>query len=804
MLFAIFYLLQLLTKNILSKIRFTPIIFVKKNATSPNPKKIKSYKMKKLNVLVLLLALVFQIHAQNLEMDSFVGNLMKKMTLEEKIGQLNQLAIPNSFVTGATVSTDVEAKIVAGNVGSILNSLNPEVTRKAQALAVTKSPNKIPIIFGMDVIHGFKTIFPIPLALSSTWDVSLIEQSARIAASEASSAGIAWTFSPMVDIARDARWGRIAEGAGEDPFLGSQVAKAMIKGYQGDNLQNENTIMACVKHFALYGAAEAGRDYNTVDMSRISMYQDFFPPYKATIEAGVGSAMTSFNVVDGIPATGNHWLLTDLLRDQWKFDGFVVTDYTAINEMTAHGLGDLQTVSALALKAGVDMDMVGEGFLNTLKKSLAEGKVTIEEIDLACLRVLEAKYKLGLFEDPYRYINKTRMEKEILSEANQNAARKIAASSVVLLKNDKQTLPLKKAGTIALIGPLADSKADMLGTWAMGGEAEKVVSLLDGLKNVGGNSVKILHTKGAEFTNDPYLLKNMQSPLSPSAGNNEANEKTSNDDLILEAVKLAAQSDVVVAAIGEPAAWSGEAASRTDISIPETQKNLLKALKATGKPVVVVIFSGRPLTLVWEDSNFDAILEAWHGGTQAGNAVADILFGDINPSGKLTATFPRSVGQIPIYYNHKNTGRPASPDNKFSSKYIDSPNEPLYPFGYGLSYTTFEYGNISLNKSNLKGEETLTVTVSVKNTGKYKGEEVVQMYISDPVASISRAVKELKGFQKILLAPGESKEIKFTVSTDALKFYNSKLEYNWEPGEFEVQIGGNSRDVKSVKFSWVK
>lgn len=760
--------------------------------------------MKKLTIVALLVIFVFQLYAQKQQMDSFVGNLMNKMTLEEKIGQLNQVAIPNSFVTGATVSTDIEGKIVQGNVGSILNSLNPEVTRKAQELAVTKSPNKIPIIFGMDVIHGFRTIFPIPLALSSTWDMQMVEQSARIAATEASSAGIAWTFSPMVDIARDARWGRIAEGAGEDPFLGSQIATAMVKGYQGDNLQNENTIMACVKHFALYGAAQAGRDYNTVDMSRISMYQDYFPPYKAAVEAGVGSVMTSFNVIDGIPASGNRWLLTDLLRDQWKFDGFVVTDYTAIKEMTAHGLGDLQTVSALALKAGVDMDMVDEGFLKTLKKSLSEGKVTIEEIDLACRRVLEAKYKLGLFDDPYRYINNTRMEKEILSQANLNAARKIAANSVVLLKNDKQILPLKKTGTIALIGPLADSKADMLGTWAMGGEVEKVVSLLDGLKNVGGNSVKILYASGAEFTDDPYLLKNMQSPLSPTTGNNGIDEIKSNDELILDAVLLAAQADVVVAAIGEPAAWSGEASSRTDISIPETQKSLLKALKATGKPVVVVIFSGRPLTLVWEDANFDAIIEAWHGGTQAGNALADILFGDINPSGKLTATFPRNVGQIPLYYNHRNTGRPMNANEKFTSKYIDSPNDPLYPFGYGLSYTSFEYGDISLSKSDLKGNESLTVTIPVKNTGKYEGQEVVQLYVSDPVASISRAVKELKGFQKVAIAPGETKNVKFTVSTDALKFYNSNLEYNWEPGEFEIQIGGNSRDVKKVKVNWVK
>ena len=760
--------------------------------------------MKKINLIFLLLLFVFQLHAQKQQMDSFISKLMKNMTLEEKIGQLNQVATPNSFATGATVSSDIEAKIVAGKVGSILNSLNPEVTRKAQEMAVTKSPSKIPIIFGMDVIHGFRTIFPIPLAISCTWDMQLVEQSARIAASEASSAGIAWTFSPMVDIARDARWGRIAEGSGEDPFLGSQIAKAMVKGYQGDDLSKDNTILACVKHLALYGAAEAGRDYNTVDISRLSMYQDYLPPYKAAVEAGVGSGMTSFNVIDGIPATGNRWLLTDLLRNQWKFDGFVVTDYTAILEMQNHGMGDLPEVSALALKAGVDMDMVTEGFLNTLKKSVEEGKVKENDINQACRRVLEAKYKLGLFDDPYRYINTTRMEKEILSQANQDAARKIAASSVVLLKNDKQILPLKKSGKIALIGPLADSKADMLGTWAMGGDVEKAVSLLEGLKNVGGNSVTVMHTKGCEFTDEPYLLKTMQSPLLPTSEKQAEELKRKAEQMIQDAVKSAAQCDVIVAAVGEPAGWSGEATSRTDISIPETQKNLLKALKATGKPVVVVIFSGRPLTLVWEDANFDAIIEAWHGGTQAGNAVADILFGDINPAGKLTATFPRSVGQIPIYYNHKNTGRPENPKDKYTTKYIDSPNEPLYPFGYGLSYTTFEYGDISLSKTELKGEETLTVSVNVKNIGKYKGEEVVQLYISDPVASISRSVKELKGFQKIMLAPGESKDVKFTVTPELLKFYNSNLEYNWEPGVFEVQIGGNSRDVKKVKFNWVK
>ena len=758
--------------------------------------------MKKLNLAILLIAIVFQLQAQKQQMDSFIGDLMKKMNLEEKIGQLNQVAIPNSFVTGATVSTDIEAKIVAGNVGSILNSLNPEVTRKAQEMAVTKSPSKIPILFGMDVIHGFRTIFPIPLAISCTWDMQLVEQSARIAAAEASSAGISWTFSPMVDIARDARWGRIAEGAGEDPYLGSQVAAAMVRGYQGDDFARENTILACVKHMALYGAAEAGRDYNTVDMSRLSMYQDYLPPYKAAIEAGAASAMTSFNVIDGIPATGNRWLLTDLLRNQWKFDGFVVTDYTAIKEMTLHGMGDVQEVSAIALKAGVDMDMVTEGFLNTLIKSLEEGKVTENEINQACRRVLEAKYKLGLFDDPYRYINTARMEKEILSEANQNAARKIAASSVVLLKNDKEILPLKKSGKIALIGPLADSKADMLGTWAMGGQVEKVVSLLEGLKNVGGNSVSVVHAKGCEFTDEPYLLKSMQSTLLPASEKQAEELKIKAEEMIKDAVKLATQCDMIVAAVGEPAAWSGEATSRTDISIPETQKNLLKALKATGKPMVVVIFNGRPLTLVWEDSNFDAILEAWQGGTQAGNAVADILFGDVNPSGKITATFPRSIGQIPIYYNHKNTGRPENPNDKYTSKYIDSPNEPLYPFGFGLSYTTFEYGDIALSKTELKGDETLIVTIPLKNTGKYKGEEVVQLYLSDPVATVSRAVKELKGFQKIMLSPGETKEVKFSVTPEQLKFYNSNLEYNWEPGEFEVEVGGNSRDVKKAKLNW--
>ena len=757
--------------------------------------------MKKLGFLLLLLAPFINVRGQDEKMNKFISDLMNKMTVEEKIGKLN-LTTAGGFVTGTAVNEMTHQKLQKGQIGGMLNALSLSSMRAFMDIAVKESPHHIPLLFGMDVIHGYQTIFPIPLAMSCLWDMTLVEKSARIAAQEATANGIAWTYSPMVDIARDPRWGRIAEGAGEDPWLGSQVAKALVKGYQGNDLSLDNTMMACVKHFALYGAVEAGRDYNTVDMSKVTMYNDYLPPYKAAVEAGAGSIMTSFNVVDNIPSSGNHWLLTELLRNQWGFKGFVVTDYTAINEMINHGMGDLQTVSALALKAGTDMDMVGEGFLATLKKSLDEGKITVNDINLACRRVLEAKFKLGLFTDPYHYMNEERAKKDLMTPENLKAAREIATRSMVLLKNDKQILPLKKSGTIAVIGPLGDSKKDMIGTWAIAGNQDKISTIVEGLRNIGGNSVTVLYSKGSELTDNPLLLKS-DSPLSPDQ-KNSSETVTSPEQLLKEALQTADKADVIVAVLGEPSAWSGEASSMSDIGIQKVQQNLLKALLGTGKTVVLVLINGRPMTLPWENANVSAILEAWAGGTEAGNAVANILFGDYNPSGKLTTTFPISVGQIPLYYNHKNTGRPIDSNNKFTSKYLDISNDPLYPFGYGLSYTTFEYGDIKLSKSELKGDEKLTASVTLTNTGKVTGEEVVQLYIQDPAASISRPVKELKNFKKVLIQPGEKKDINIEITTNDLKFYNSDLKYDWEPGDFVIYIGSNSRDVKSAKVTWAK
>lgn len=752
--------------------------------------------MKKLGFSLLLMFSLLCLYGQDTKMNSFIITLMSKMTLEEKIGQLN-LTTSGGFVTGSSVNDKVQQKLKAGQIGGMLNVFPAASMKNSMDIAVKDSPNHIPLLFGMDVIHGYQTIFPIPLAMSCMWDMSLIEKSARIAAQEATANGIAWTYSPMVDIARDPRWGRIAEGSGEDTWLGSQVARAMVTGYQGNDLSLENTMMACVKHFALYGAAEAGRDYNTVDMSKVTMYNDYLPPYKAAVDAGAGSIMTSFNVIDGVPATGNHWLLTELLRDQWGFKGFVVTDYTATNEMINHGMGDLQAVSALSIKAGTDMDMVGEGFLTTLKKSLDEGKITIKDIDQACRRVLEAKYKLGLFTDPYRYMNPQRSKTDLMTPENISTARDIASRSMVLLKNDKQILPLKKSGTIAVIGPLGNSKADMIGTWAFSGGLDKVFSVVDGLKNIGGNNVNVLFSKGSELTDNPILLKNNPPSSTPV-------QTLSAEDLLNEALQTAEKSDVIIAVLGEAAAWSGEASSMSNIGIQKVQQDLLKALVKTGKPVVLVLVNGRPMTLVWEDENVNAILEAWDGGIEAGNAIAAILFGDYNPSGKLTTTFPRSVGQIPLYYNHKNTGRPFDEKNKFTSKYLDSSNDPLYPFGYGLSYTTFDYSDIKLSKNQLKGDEKLTATITLTNTGKLAGEEVVQLYIGDPVASLSRPVKELKNFRKVMLQPGEKKDVSIDITTDDLKFYNSNLKYDWEPGEFVIYVGTNSRDVKSAPVEWGK
>jgi beta-glucosidase len=606
----------------------------------------------------------------------------------------------------------------------------------------------------------------------------------------------------MVDISRDPRWGRVSEGSGEDPWWGSQVAKAMVRGYQGDDLSKNNTIMACVKHFALYGAPEAGRDYNTVDMSHLTMFNDYLPPYKAAFDAGAGSAMSSFNVIDGTPATGSKWMMTDILRKKWGFDGFVVTDYTSIKEMTAHGLGDLKTVSALALNAGIDMDMQGLGFINTLQQSLNNGLIKESQIDQACRRVLEAKYKLGLFDNPYKYLDENRLKTEILTPEHLATARKIAARSMVLLKNENHTLPIRKKGKIAVVGPFANAKVDLLGAWVMLRDKKSITSVAEGIKNVGGNDVEVITAKGANITDDPYLKESLNSPFAAFMGEKIEDEKRTPEQMIDEALNVTSDADVIIAVLGESAAMSGEASSRSDISIPESQRNLLRALLKTGKPLALVMINGRPLTIQWENENIPAILEAWAPGTEGGNAIADVLFGDYNPSGKLTMTFPRSVGQIPVYYNHKSTGRPFDSKNKFTSKYLDIPNDPIYPFGYGLSYTTFEYSDVELNKTRFKGNNKLVAKVTLSNTGDKAGEEVVQLYISDPVASISRPVKELKNFKKVMLQPGEKATVTFEVTLDDLKFYNTELIYNWEPGEFIVQIGTNSENFKKASFSW--
>jgi len=734
------------------------------------------------------------------KMDAFVQDLMSRMTKAEKIGQLNLMSV-GFDVTGPLLSEGADAKVRKGLVGGVFNTYTPAAVRKLQLLAIKQSRLGIPLLFGYDVIHGYKTVFPIPLGLAATWNLDTIQDSARVAAAEASADGVDWTFSPMVDIARDPRWGRIAEGAGEDPYLGSLIARAMVHGYQGDDLSRSNSLMACVKHFALYGAVEAGRDYNTVDMSRLQMYQDYLPPYKAAVDAGVGTVMSSFNEVDSIPASANHWLLTDLLRTQWGFQGFVVTDYTSIEEMSEHGMGDSRTDAKLALKAGVDMDMVSELFLKFLPDLNKNGEIPDEMIDQSCRRILAAKYKLGLFDDPYRGCSDERAAREILTPATRHAAREAAERSFVLLKNDRQILPLKKAGTIALIGPLADDRENLLGTWHAAGDPRQVVSVQTGISNMIGSSVKILQAKGANLEDDPAVRKLLQ-----AFGSEIPVDSRSPGEMVAEAVSVATRADVVVAVLGESSGMSGEAASRTEIGLPECQKDLLRALVATGKPVVLVLMNGRPLTLGWEADNCGAILETWFGGSEEGNAIADVLFGNYNPSGKLTATFPRDVGQIPIYYNHKNTGRPykGDPRSKYVSRYLDAPNDPLYPFGYGLSYTTFSYGDIKLSAQELAGDETLTASVEVTNTGTRAGEETVQLYLTEPVASITRSVEDLRGFQKVNVQPGESKEVAFRITPDDLKFYNSDLKYDWEAGQFIIRIGGNSAQLKSASVHWSK
>ncbi|MBC7744164.1 MAG: beta-glucosidase BglX [Flavobacterium sp.] len=755
-----------------------------------------------MKLLSLSLLLVFSLslvegqtkkQAVNSKRNTFVTKLMSKMTLEEKVGQLNLPSV-GFDVTGPIVSQGVEEKIKKGLVGGVFNTFTPIAVRKLQEMAVNETRLKIPLLFGYDVIHGHRTIFPIALGLSASWDLSLIERTARAAAEEASADGLNWTFSPMVDIARDPRWGRVSEGAGEDPYLGSLIAKAMVKGYQGDNFDKNNTIMACVKHFALYGAGEAGRDYNTVDMSRLRMYNEYFPPYKAALEAGVKSVMTSFNEIEGVPASGNKWLMEEVLRKQWGFAGLIVTDYTAINEMINHGVGDERKVAELTLNAGVDMDMVGELLLKHGAELVKSKIVKQAQIDAACRRILEAKFDLGLFDDPYRFVSEERNAQEMMNQQKLNLSKEAAIKSMVLLKNAGQILPLNANQKIAFIGPLVKNQRDLLGSWSGAGDWKKAVSLWSALENKFGSD-KLLFAKGCNLVDDEELMKK----LNPHGAELVADER-SPEKMIDEAVKVANRSSVIVAVLGEPFGMSGEAASRSMIGLLDNQAELLRALKATGKPIILVLMNGRPLTLEWEDKNLDAILETWFSGTNAGPAIADVLFGNANPSGKITMSFPRNVGQIPIYYNSKNTGRPLDVNQKYTSKYLDVPNDPLYPFGFGLSYTNFTYSGISLDQKEIKPGQKIEASITLSNTGKYDGEEVVQFYIQDVVGSITRPVKELKGFKKVFLKAGESKAITFTISNDDLKFYNANLKYASEPGEFKVFIGGNSRDVKTSNF----
>ena len=746
-------------------------------------------KLKRLIMGVLVLLTGQNVLAQNQKMNAFIDQLMAKMTVEEKLGQMNLLP-GTSATTGELKNSPLLTLIEQGKLGTVLNQKGVEGIRQLQD-AAKRSRLGIPVLVGMDVIHGYETIFPIPLGMSCSWNLEAIEQAARIAAKEATADGICWTYSPMVDIALDARWGRIAEGNGEDPFLGSRIAEALVRGYQG-NYGPEN-MMACVKHYALYGGAEAGRDYNTVDMSHIRMYNQFFPPYEAAAKAGAGSVMTSFNIVDYIPATANKWLIDDVLRKQWGWNGFVVTDYGSIAEITKHGLGDLQQASVLVLKAGTDMDMCAEGYIKTLEQSLKEGKVTMAEIDQACRRVLEAKYILGLFDNPYRFLDPKRHEKDIYTLEHRQAARQLAAESFVLLKNERikklnneRVLPLKKQGKIALIGPMADNRINMAGTWAPTATNERYATLKEAMEKALAGKATVNYAQGCNFTSDSIIQKD--------GGFYRVTPFKDSELLKREALDIARDADVIVCAMGESAEMSGECSSRATLEMFDTQRELLEALLALGKPLVVLNFAGRPTVLTWENDNVPAILQVWFGGSEAGDAICDVLFGDKVPCGKLTTSMPQATGQEPLYYNYLPTGRPVGEDlstfSKFGSNYFDVRNDPLFPFGFGLSYTTFDYSDIRLN-----GRK---ASVTVTNTGDYDGVEIVQLYIHDVVASITRPVKELKGFQRIHLKKGESREVTFEITDDLLKFYNSSLDYVLEPGDFEIMIGPDS-SLKHLK-----
>ena len=724
-----------------------------------------------------------------------VDELMSQMTLEEKLGQLNCLVAPRGAVTGEQQSTGVAEKVRSGAVGSLFGRHDRDELMAWQKMAVEESRLGIPLLFGADIIHGYRTTFPVPLALAATWNPESMERAARISTVEASSDGLTWLYNPMVDICRDPRWGRCVEGAGEDPYLASVYSETMVHGIQGD-LKDDDEILACVKHFALYGASEAGRDYRETDMSPARMYNEYFPPYKAAVDAGVASIMSSFNDVNGIPATGNRWLMTEVLRNQWGFDGFVVSDYNAVGEMVRHGIGDRKTVSELALNAGVDSDMMTEGFVGELAASVKEGRVSMKAVDQACRRVLEAKEKLGLLDDPYKFLRCE--QNRIYTDEHRKAAREIAAESFVLLKNDG-TLPLSNGKKVALVGPLADAGAQYTGSW-QGAAYDDCRSLLAAMKEAGCDFV---------FAKGSNMLEDAELEQAACRNRKYVRDPRSESQMIREAVAAARQSDVVLAAVGEPAWMTGEASSRTSLDIPQPQKRLLEALVKTGKPVVLLLFSGRPMTLGWEDSNMAAILDVWYGGSEAADAILDVVYGRVNPSGKLTMTFPRNVGQIPLYYNMKNGGRPAKTDSykRFSSCYMDSPNSPLYPFGYGLSYTTFEYTDFALSADAMPSDGTVTASVKVINTGSRDADETVQLYIHDVYSSMTRPVKELKAFRKVRVKAGETVEVSFEITPDLLSWYyvdpfeTGAPQLALEPGDFEIMVGPDSSTLQTLMLN---
>ena len=729
-------------------------------------------------------------------MNEYVADLMSRMTLQEKIGQLN-LMVAGDITTGGAMDTQVGGDIAKGNMGGVFNIKGFDKIKALQEIAVTKSRLGIPLLVGMDVIHGYETMFPIPLALSCSWNLDAVKQSAAVAAKEASADGINWTYSPMVDVALDARWGRVSEGNGEDPYLGARIAEAMVQGYQGTNYSNKDNIMACLKHFALYGAVESGLEYNTTDMSRLRMYNQYFAPYEAAVKAGVGSVMSSFNLVDYVPATANHWLLTDVLRNDWKFDGFVVTDYGSIAEIIQHGTAaNLKEASAQALNAGTDMDMCSNGFVATLAQSVAEGKVSEATINEACRRVLEAKYKLGLFANPYKYCDAKRHKTEVFTNENRQTARDIAAQTFVLLKNDHQLLPLKKEGSVALIGPLADTRNNMAGTWSVAQTPDRYATLRESMAKALEGKAKLLYAQGCNVWYDEQLQKNGELGKTIARGDDA--------ELKAQALNIAQQADVIVCAMGETADMSGECATRTSLEMPDAQHALLEELVKLGKPVVLLNFAGRPTVLSWETKHVPAIMNVWFGGSEAADAICDVLFGDKVPVGRLTMSMPKTTGQAPLYYNHLNTGRPV-PDNasfaKFASNALDVSNGALYPFGYGLSYTTFSYSDVKLSANEMAKNGSVTATVTVTNTGKRDADEVVQLYVHDLVASIARPVKELKGFERIHLAAGESKTVTFTIGADQLSFYNADLKKVVEPGDFDIMVGHDSRNLKTARLT---